>query len=416
MRVKAETAEDALLMAYSNYKLNNFEEMLTHVKEALGMRADYPLAFHYKALALRGLGDLKGAEAAIKEAVKKDEHNYHNIFLLGIIQWNMGEMKEAEENLKKAITYSPKDPLFLVEYATLLVHRGRFEEALDSAYKAKSLDKHAPKVNKIIKSAKQKEFLKGIDALVYDPPFPYSEKLVFPYLKIAGYYLRNDYLANAQAQFAKALEIDNNNAEAKSGFATATRLREGGFYNFARGFAQFLVKWYTLVSIGLIVIFLTWVAVSPEKTLMWPALFIAAAFVAMILFFVLTGLKRMKPDEYNKILREWNVDSVDKLMEKMEEMSTEASKELLEQEATVNKARNYVSYSNMFAFIFWICLVAEVAMTRIDTTFLSVDTQDNISNLKKIMALGILLSVALSLWLRTRARMIVDAVTSQEEE
>jgi tetratricopeptide (TPR) repeat protein len=408
MGVKAETAEDALLMAYASYKQNNFQRMLLHAQEALKLRPDFPLSLHYQALALRGLGDFTGAEQAVRSAMSKDKNNFHHVFLLGIIMWNSGDMRSAEDFLKKAVSTLSKEPTFLVEYATYLIHRGRFDEALDFAYRARSIDENTPKLKLVIESAKSKEIGKGLDLLVYEPPFPYSPDLIFPYLKLGEYYLKNDYLPNSQMEYLKALKIDSNNPEARSGFATATRLQEGGFYHFSRSFALFLRKPYVYGVILALVLFLVVVSLRDQQFIMMPLLMIAGGLVAMTSFFLITGLPDKGAGEYKKILNEWNVKDLSSIPAKIAEISSELEKQRRQEDAIVSKSKMLLSYSNIFSLVFWISLLSLAGLVNIDVnTIFDVDTVDAIETTKWIM-LGILVaSIGLALWLRSKSKAVL---------
>lgn len=413
MEPKATTTEDALLMAYANFKLKNYEKMLVYTNKALKLRSEFPLALHYKALALRGLGDLKGADIAIRTAITKDKDNYYHNFLLGIIQWNTGDMEGAEENIKKAIRYIPNEPLYHIEYATFLIHRGRFEDALDAAYKAKSLNEYTPKLKDVITSAKQREFLEGIDDLVYEPPFPYNKETVFPYNKIGEYYLHSDYLSNAMDQFAKALHYDPNNREARSGFATAVRLKEGGFYHFARNFAKFLIKPYIFLIVMGVIALMVYVAFKDPQFMMIPATSIAGGLLMMVIFFMIMGLRNKSPDEYKKILSEWSVEDIDALIKKMKEAISQVDEKLLEQEAVQTRAQGLINFSNFFALIFWIAIISQVGLVNINLAGLDIDVQDNIRSLRIGILILLIISIVLAVWLRTRSRAVIEDASTR---
>ncbi len=404
MKAKADTPEYALLMAYANLRLGNNVDMLNLVQEALKMRPEYPLAFHYKALALKGLGDLKGAEVAIRTAIQKEKDNFHHVFLLGIIQWSTGDMKAAEESLKKSITYSPNESVFLVEYATFLIHRGRFDEALDAAYKAKSIDKETAKLEEVIESAKQKEFQEGIDDLVYLPPLPYHEGSAIPYNKLGNYYLQNDFLSNSVVHFSKSLKYDPNNSEAMAGFATALRLKEGGFYHFTRNFAHFLLHWYIMVVLVGLIGLLSYVAYRDREIMLVPAVSIVLGLVLMIGIILYLGLANKTSDEYKKILSEWNAENIDQLMAKMTEATTEVQRRRLEQEAVQNKARSLQGLSNFCALLFWICFLFQIGLVNLDISALPIENQQLIQTMKVVAAIGIILAVGFAIWLRTKSR------------
>ncbi|MCD4782722.1 MAG: hypothetical protein K8T10_02710 [Candidatus Eremiobacteraeota bacterium] len=408
MEPKATTTEDALLMAYANFKLKNYERMLVFTKQALKLRSEFPLALHYKALALRGLGDLKGADIAIQTAIAKDKDNYYHKFLLGIVQWNSGDMEGAEENIRKAIRYIPNEPLYHIEYATFLIHRGRFDDALDAAYKAKRLNEDTPKLKEVIRSAKQKEFLEGIDDLVYEPPFPYNKETVFPYNKIGEYYLHNDYLSNSMDQFAKALHYDSKNLEARSGFATAVRLKEGGFYHFARNFAKFLIKPYIFLIIMGVIALMVYVAFKDPNFMMIPATSIAGGLIIMVIFFMIIGLSNKSPDEFNKILSEWEVEDIDALIKKMRKVVSQIDEMHLEQEAVQTRSQGLLNYSNFFALIFWVALISQVGLVNINLALLPVDVQDNVRSLRVGIMILLIFSIVMAVWLRTRSRAIIE--------
>ena len=408
MKAKVETPEEALLMAYANFKLNNNVEMLNNIQDALKKRPEYPLAFHYKALALRGLGDLKGAEAAVRTAIQKEKDNYNHVFLLGIIQWATGDMKAAEESLKKSITYSPNESVFLIEYATFLIHRGRFDEALDAAYKAKSIDEKTPKLQEVTESAKQKEFQEGIDDLVYDPPLPYHAGSAIPFNKLGNYYLENDYLSNSIVQFSKSLHFDKNNEEAKSGFATGVRLKEGGFYHFARNFAHFLLRWYIMAVILGLVGLMIYLAYMDREFMLIPAVFMIVGMVTMIVSFLYFGLANKNSAEYEKILSEWNAETIEQLMEKMAEATSEVHRRKLEQEAVQNKARSMMSLSNFCALLFWISFLFQIGLVNLNVAELPIENQDLIATMKVVASFGIILSVGIAVWLRTRSRALLQ--------
>lgn len=416
MQDKALTVEDSLLLAYANFKLRDYKQMLRYVQKALKMRPDFALAHHYKALALRGLGDLKGAENAIKTAINKEGSNFSHTFLLGIIQWNTGDMDSAEKNLKKAIRYTPNEPVYHAEYATFLIHRGRFEEALDAAYKAKSMDKDndISKLKDVIKSARQKEFREGIDELAYEPPLPFNPNTPIPYIRLGNYYVLNSFLSNAQMQFSKALHQDPNNVEAKRGFATATRLKEGGFYTFANNFARFLAQWPAIVSIVVLLAILA-LAGWAEPFFRLPAIGIGAFIVITIVFFLVVGFKRRGAGEYEQILREWGVEDIDTLMEKLKAMEARSEKEL-EEEAIKNRANELVGYASFFSMLAMIALVAQIIAVNIDTSGLTLESQDTIANVKVVLLLMLGICFGLAIYFRTRSRALLEESSEAASE
>jgi len=413
MSDKPGNIEDYLLIAYANFRLKNYGVMLRNTQKALEMKADSALAHHYKALALRGLGDLRGAEKAVKEALEIDKDDYRNVFLLGIIQWNSGEMEEAEKNLKKAVSYMPKEGVFLIEYATFLLHRGRFEEALDAAYKAKSIDPKLEKLNEVIASARQKKFKKGIDELTYSPPFPYQENIVMAHNILGDYYLKNGFFANAQEEYAEVIKGFKKNDHAMRGFATATRLKEGGFYYYANIFARFVSQWHVMLSIIVILGILAFLAYR-EPFFRMPAIYMATGIVIIIVFLLVYGLGQKSVKEYHCILQKWGVEKITDLMDKMNATQATKTQRQLQEEAFRTRAKEASGYSSMFAGLSMLSLLIQMIAVNIDTRNMDVQLQDNISSAKLILFILIISFMGLAIYFRIKSGRIMAQLEESE--
>ena len=209
-------------------------------------------------------------------------------------------------------------------------------------------------------------------------------------------------------QFARALHYDPNNREAKSGFATAVRLKEGGFYHFARNFAKFLIKPYIFLMIMGVIALMVYVAFKDPVFMRIPATSIAGGMVVMVVFFMIMGLRNKSADEYDKILSEWGVDNIDALMKKMREAASQIDEKQLEQEAFQTKAQGLLNFSNFFALMFWIALISQVGLVNINLALLPIDVQDNIRSLRIGIMVLLIISIILAVWLRTRSRAIIE--------
>lgn len=406
--------DDLLLMAFANYKTKNYQQMLTYTQQVIKISPDYSLALHYKALALLGIGDLKGAEAAVTEAVAKKSDDFFNYFVLGLVYWQTGDHKKAEDNIKKAITYTPNEASYLVEYATFLIHRGRFEEALDAAYKAKSIDDGAEKLKDVIKAARHKEFNEDIDALTYEPPLPYNARTAIPYNKLGDYYLKNSFVSNAQQQFSRALHFDPINDEAMQGFATTARLLEGGFYYFANTFARFILQWYILFSVFCMFILLGFVAFQ-EPFFRLPALGIALGVIAAMIVFSVVGLKPKTAADYRKILAEWEVDNIDDLMRKMHKEETTKSAKSLEEEALQNEAKSVGNLSNFFSILAAVTLFAQMLAVNIKENPLDPNFIETMLAVKNVLLFVIVVTMCLAIFFRIRSILLNNKIRAQQE-
>ena len=408
------TVEDLLLMAYANYQIKNYQQMLGLTQQALKERAGSPLALHYKALALLGLGDLKGAEDNALEAIKNDDEDFSHYFVLGLVYWQTGDHKAAEDNIKKAITYTPNEASFLVEYATFLIHRGRFEEALDAAYKAKSIDENADKLKDVIKSARHKEFTDDIDVQTYNPPLPYNARTAIPYNKLGDYYLKHSFVSNGQHQFARALHFDPINDHAMEGFATAARLQEGKFYYFANTFARFMLQWYILLTLGGMFVLLGFIAFQ-EPFFRLPAIGIGIGIVITVVIISFIGLKPKTSGDYRKILAEWEVDNIDDLLRKMNQEEKTRTAKSLEEEALQNAAISVGNLSTFFAVVAIIILVAQMFAVNIHTSGYDPGFQDTLTFIKKLLRFIIVTCLGLGIFFRIKSIQINGKINARKE-
>jgi Flp pilus assembly protein TadD len=78
-------------------------------------------------------GDFEEAEALSREAIKADakQHNYWDT--LGTVLMHRGKLDEAEEALRKAASLYAQDPTVQVHLVDLFVKRGERRKAVDLA-------------------------------------------------------------------------------------------------------------------------------------------------------------------------------------------------------------------------------------------------------------------------------------------
>ena len=207
------------------------------------------------------------------------------------------------------------------------------------------------------------------------------------------------------------MKYDPDNIEARKGFATATRLKEGGFYAFAHNFAHFLLQ---PLVIGAVVIILILLALAgwKEPFFRMPAIILGCGLVGVIGFFILVGLKPKSPSEYRQILKEWGVENIDQLMKKMQEIEAK-SKQELEKEAMLTQIRGLQSYSSFFSLVAMIALIAQIITVNTDTSGMDVATQDAISNVKFLLLLMMVGCIGIAIYFRTRAKIIMEELESK---
>jgi VWFA-related protein len=104
-----EDAWELLDRGISRAKENKTSEAVTVFREALALNADLPIGQYHLAAALRSAGDLAGAEAELREAVKRVPNSgpVHNF--LGILMFKRGDVVGAVAELRTSAQLQPKD-------------------------------------------------------------------------------------------------------------------------------------------------------------------------------------------------------------------------------------------------------------------------------------------------------------------
>jgi len=83
---------------------------------------------------LEQTGDLKGAEAAYREALSKDRRRGDAEARLAILAEQAGDAKQADTHFARALKLTPRDPDLLCDRGYALYLRGKWEEA-EAAYR-----------------------------------------------------------------------------------------------------------------------------------------------------------------------------------------------------------------------------------------------------------------------------------------
>ncbi len=101
-------ADAHYLFALFRGRQNQYLVSVDHAKKCLKLRPDYASAHSVLGRSLAGLGDLKGAEAELTEAVRLDSKNALSYFNLATVKGMQEDYKSALAYYKKASEIAPK--------------------------------------------------------------------------------------------------------------------------------------------------------------------------------------------------------------------------------------------------------------------------------------------------------------------
>ena len=118
---------------------NKTSEAITVLHEALSRNPDMPIGHYHLAVALRGTGDLTGAEAEAREAMKRAPNSgpVHNF--LGILLFKRGDVPGAVAEFRTGVQLQPKDGAVHFNLAQALEKQGDRKAALEEYRTASTL-------------------------------------------------------------------------------------------------------------------------------------------------------------------------------------------------------------------------------------------------------------------------------------
>lgn len=120
-------ADAKLFLARGNYfsRLRDYTSALAEYRSALKIEPSNPTINNNIAYyTLLSDGDVKEALAAAELAAGGLKYNPNMLHTLGVAQMRSGDLENAEENLRYALTSLPGDPSILLDYGELLIAQG----------------------------------------------------------------------------------------------------------------------------------------------------------------------------------------------------------------------------------------------------------------------------------------------------
>lgn len=123
------SADAYMLAGATRLDLNEFEQASHDLDAALELNAKLPGLYTLIGTVRDKSGDLKGAEAAFREALKANPDDFQASLYLGTILLKQREMDEARIYLDRAMKLQPADAMVRYESAMLKSTSGQYEAA-----------------------------------------------------------------------------------------------------------------------------------------------------------------------------------------------------------------------------------------------------------------------------------------------
>lgn len=186
-------------------------EKLTQLKE---LDRDYIPLYLYLAKAYEHEGDTKKSYDIAKEGLLVDEWNKELLLYAGKIALKLGEQKEAETYLRKAVDIDPGYVEALLALAGVLMHNEQYDEVVASLESAMKQGEYDPQFEWYLARAKHKLEMYSDALNHYQEAYTFFKNDV-AFLEEYGYFLIEEGdRERAKAMFAQIVRLDPANAEA----------------------------------------------------------------------------------------------------------------------------------------------------------------------------------------------------------
>ena len=198
---------DALAILGGIYvNLEQLDEAVTALNQALAIEADHPLALSNlcSALALQGTAN---ALATCEQAAAKDPENADVYNGLGIIYGQQGQFDEAVTAFLQAIQFEPNHEWAHNNLGRTYVNMGQFEEGIVELNKAAQITPDNAKTyyNLGLAHANLEQYAEAIPA--YQETLRLDPSMVLTYIDMAVVYTRMEQYEDAIASFETYLEV-----------------------------------------------------------------------------------------------------------------------------------------------------------------------------------------------------------------
>ena len=222
-------AEKAREQAYCALELADYEAAIKPARRALALSPDNAVSEALLALALRGVDKLHEALIHAEKAHELAPNDPEITFTYAMCQWFVQPDNEPLKLMKQALDRLPERFDLRVDFAGYLLQQQRFEEAEKQAEQALKQAPNNSKAQIVLKGARNRSWNVIISRPIAMPPLPVTGDDSYTYSSIAGFHLRANGFEIAMDKCSHALDIDPDNAKAKSIYCTAHYLKDHDF-------------------------------------------------------------------------------------------------------------------------------------------------------------------------------------------
>lgn len=222
-------AERARVEAYCALELSDYEAAIKPARRAQALSPDNAVSEAILALALRGMDKLHEALIHAEKARELAPDDPEIAFVYAMCQWFVQPDTEPLKIMKQALDRLPQRFDLRVDYAGYLLQQQRFDEAEQQAEKALQQAPNNTKAQLVLKGARNRSWSELISRPIAFPPMPVAGDDSNTYSSIAGFHLRANGFEIALDKCSHALDINLDNAKAKSIYCTAHYLKNHDF-------------------------------------------------------------------------------------------------------------------------------------------------------------------------------------------
>ena len=212
-----------LLRGIQLFELGRYQETIPYLQHALTENAEEFTPKYLLAQCYFQIDNIEKALTVITD-LRKDYPNEAEIyFLLSQIYLHKGKLKEASENVDKAIEIDPFDENYFGQKAYLLINSKQFESALDFANEGLKINSKNTfclnaRTTALTKLNRKEEAASSIENLLNDNP-----DNAYSHANVGWSHLESNKPKEALKHFKEALMLNPNLDYARSGMLTAMK-------------------------------------------------------------------------------------------------------------------------------------------------------------------------------------------------
>lgn len=144
VQMNPDARQATVLLAQVHLANNEFEEAHSIAEQLIAGKADDPVGYHLKGLALSGKGDEADAQAAFEQALGVDPGYFPAVQNLAQLEIAAGDVPAAERRYRAVLADDRRNEGAMIALSQLALSAGQRQEAIDWLEQASSLNPESP--------------------------------------------------------------------------------------------------------------------------------------------------------------------------------------------------------------------------------------------------------------------------------